>query len=97
MGYSPLGRSQSQTRLSDLTFTFTFLLTLVEMTFKNTDCFADYRSAAKSLRLCPTLCDPTDSSPPGSPVPGILQARILEWVAISFSVLEGNLIKLQNT
>ena len=42
-------------------------------------------AAAKSLQLCPTLCDPTDSSPPGSPVPGILQARILEWVAISFS------------
>ena len=42
-------------------------------------------AAAKSLQSCPTLCDPTDSSPPGSPVPGILQARILEWVAISFS------------
>ena len=42
-------------------------------------------AAAKSLQTCPTLCDPTDSSPPGSPVPGILQARILEWVAISFS------------
>ena len=41
--------------------------------------------AAKSLQSCPTLCDPTDSSPPGSPVPGILQARILEWVALSFS------------
>ena len=42
-------------------------------------------AAAKSLQLCPTLCDPTDGSPPGSPVPGILQARTLEWVAISFS------------
>ena len=41
-------------------------------------------AAAKSLQLCPTLCDPIDSSPPGSPVPGILQARTLEWVAISF-------------
>ena len=40
---------------------------------------------AKSLQLCPTLCDPIDSSPPGSPVPEILQARTLEWVAISFS------------
>ena len=39
----------------------------------------------KSLQLCPTLCDPIDGSPPGSTVPGILQARILEWVAISFS------------
>ena len=42
-------------------------------------------SAAKSLQSCPTLCDPKDSSRPGSPVPGILQARTLEWVAISFS------------
>ena len=42
-------------------------------------------AAAKSLRLCPTLCDPIDGSPPGSAVPGILQARTLEWVAISFS------------
>ena len=42
-------------------------------------------AAAKSLQLCPTLCDPIDGSPPGSPVPGILQARILEWVAISYS------------
>ena len=42
-------------------------------------------SAAKSLQLCPTLCDPIDSSPPGSAIPGILQARTLEWVAISFS------------
>ena len=42
-------------------------------------------AAAKSLQLCPTLCDPTDGSPPGSPVPGILQARTLERVAISFS------------
>ena len=40
-------------------------------------------AAAKLLQLCPTLCDPIDSSPSGSPVPGILQARILEWVAIS--------------
>ena len=42
-------------------------------------------AAAKSLQLCPTLCDPIDGSPPGSSVPGILQARTLEWVAISFS------------
>ena len=42
-------------------------------------------AAAKSLQLCPTLCDPIDGSPPGSPIPGILQARTLEWVAISFS------------
>ena len=42
-------------------------------------------AAAKSLQSCPTLCDPIDSSPPGSAVPGIIQARTLEWVAISFS------------
>ena len=42
-------------------------------------------AAAKSLQSCPTLCDPTDGSPPGSAVPGILQARTLEWGAISFS------------
>ena len=44
-----------------------------------------YAAAAKSLQLCPTLCDPIDGSPPGSSIPWILQARILEWVAISFS------------
>ena len=42
-------------------------------------------AAAKSLQSCPTLCNPIDSSPPGSPVPGILHARALEWVAIAFS------------
>ena len=42
-------------------------------------------AAAKSLQSCPTLCDPIEGSPPGFPVPGILQARTLEWVAISFS------------
>ena len=44
-----------------------------------------FAAAAKSLQSCLTLCDPIDGSPPGSPVPGILQARTLEWVAISFS------------
>ena len=43
-------------------------------------------AAAKSLQSCPTLCDPIDGSPPGSATPGILQARIPEWVAISFSI-----------
>ena len=42
-------------------------------------------TAAKSLQSCPILCDPIDGSPPGSTIPGILQARTLEWVAISFS------------
>ena len=46
-------------------------------------------AAAKSLQSCPTLCDPIDGSPPGSPVPGILQTRTLEWVAISFSNRQG--------
>ena len=45
----------------------------------------DVAAAAKSLQSCPTLCEPTDGTPPGSPVPEILQARTLEWVAISFS------------
>ena len=45
-------------------------------------------TAAKSLQLCPTLCDPINGSLPGSPVPGILQARTLEWIAISFSNLD---------
>ena len=42
-------------------------------------------ATSKSFQSCPTLCDPIDGSPPGSPIPGILQARTLEWVAISFS------------
>ena len=55
---------------------------------QNLNCYfwrAAAAAAAKSLQSCPTLCDPIDGSPPGSPVPGILQARTLEWVAISFS------------
>ena len=47
--------------------------------------FKTLAAAAKSLQSCLTLCDPMDGSPPGSPIPGILQARTLEWVAISFS------------
>ena len=56
--------------------------------FSNKNIFQRYTaaaSAAKSLQSCLTLCDPIDGSPPGSPVPGILQARTVEWVAISFS------------
>ena len=58
-------------------------------------------AAAKSLQSCPTLCDPIDGSLPGSPIPGILQARTLEWVAISFSnawkwkVIVKSLIRVQ--
>ena len=55
----------------------------VQISFSQKDTAA---AAAKSLQSCPTLCNPIDSSPPGSPVPGILQARTLEWVAISFSI-----------
>ena len=55
--------------------------------FLELSCFFDNpaAAAAKSLQSCPTLVDPIDGSPPGSPVPGILYARTLEWVAISFS------------
>ena len=48
--------------------------------------FSSDAAAAESLQSCPTLCDPIDGSPPGCPVPGILQARVLEWGAIAFSV-----------
>ena len=54
-------------------------------------------AAAKSLQSCPTLCDPIDSSPPGSPVPGILQARTLELVAISFSIVPATFALLGKT
>ena len=47
--------------------------------------FSSLAATAKSLQSCLTLCDPIDGSPPGSPIPGILQARTLEWAAISFS------------
>ena len=58
---------------------------LSESTGKPLCMFAAAAAAAKSLQSRPTLCDPIDGSPPGSPVPGILQTRTLEWVAISFS------------
>ena len=56
-------------------------------TFSSSQCIIHCAAAgaAKLLQLCPTLCDPIDGSPPDSPVPGILQAKTLEWVAISFS------------
>ena len=53
--------------------------------FANSEYITAAAAAAKSLQSCPTVCDPIDGSPPGSPIPGILQARTLEWVAISFS------------
>ena len=52
---------------------------------------------AKSLQSCPTLCDPTNGSPPGSTIPGILQARTLEWVAMSFSSLVTREIQIKIT
>ena len=56
-------------------------------------------AAAKSLQPCPTLCDPIDGSPPGSPVPGTLQARALEWVAIAFpnACMPATLLQLRPT
>ena len=57
--------------------------------------FLDSYTAAKSLQLCPTLCDPIDGSPSGSPVPGIPQARTLEWGAIAFSILILNICKIE--
>ena len=56
----------------------------------------DYAAAAKSFQLCPTLWDPLDGSPPGSSVPGILQARTLEWVAISFSIAWKRRVKVKS-
>ena len=53
-------------------------------------------AAAKSLQSCPTLCDPIDSSPPGSPVPGILQARTLEWVAFPSPMHESKKVKVKS-
>ena len=62
-----------------------FSIRLIRYSWWKRKAAAAAAAAAKSLQSCPTLCDPMDGSPPGSPVPGILQARTLEWVAISFS------------
>ena len=64
---------------------FLFCLFIIKWVWDINTPFHLVGTAAKSLQSCLTLCDPTDSSPPGSPVPGILQATTLEWVAISFS------------
>ena len=61
-----------------------YILAIVNNSTMNTGVLS-IPATAKSLQSCPTLCDPIDGSPPGSPVPGILQARTLEWAAISFS------------
>ena len=65
-------------------FFFSYVLLFLSIFVKHAAAAAA-AAAAKSIQSCPTLCDPIDGSPPGSSVPGILQARILEWVAISFS------------
>ena len=62
-----------------------FIINSKNMQIYNFGNSAAAAAGAKSLQSCPTLCDPIDGSPPGSPVPGTLQARTLEWVAISFS------------
>ena len=64
---------------------FNMLSRLIITFLPRSKCLLPYAAAAKSLQSCPTLCDPIDGSPPGSPIPGILQARTLEWVAISSS------------
>ena len=71
------------TRILNLTMFVRILLAITENLVSSSISYI--AAAAKSLQSCPTLCDPIDGSPPGSPVPGILQARTLEWVAISFS------------
>ena len=61
------------------------IIKVLDSLFFNLAAAAAAATAAKSLQSCPTLCDLIDGSPPGSPIPGILQARTLEWVPISFS------------
>ena len=86
----PLGIHPDKTIIQRETCTlmFTAALFVIAKKWKQPKCppaDAAAAAAAKSLQSCPTLCDPIDGSPPGSPVPGIVQARTLEWVAISFS------------
>ena len=64
----------------DVSLIFVFILDIMYAV-----CIDPTTTTTKSLQLCPTLCDPIDGSPPGSPIPEILQARTLEWVSISFS------------
>ena len=82
-----LGQRGNETRIHLPTETFSkcFFLLNTRFDFRQWEGIAAAAAAAKSLQSCLTLCDPIDSSPPGSPIPGILQARTLEWVAISFS------------
>ena len=77
------GVAKNQTRLSTHARTHTHARARAHTHTRTSQCLA--AAAAKSPQSCPTLCDPIDGSPPGSPIPGILQARTLEWAAISFS------------
>ena len=61
------------------------IVVCVSSSFLTEELYDGYAAAAKLLQSCLTLCDPIDGSPPGSPVPGIFQARTLEWIAISFA------------
>ena len=76
--YSADGDSESLSSNTKVNFTIFHDLQYLNLVW-------DAAAAAKLLQSCPTLCDPIDGSLPGSPIPGILQARTLEWVAISFS------------
>ena len=81
MFYKKGGGKISQVENSSRFISYQWYVSCYETTFM----YSAVAAAAKSLQSCPTLCDPIDCSPPGSAVPGILQARTLEWVAISFS------------
>ena len=81
MFYKKGGGKISQVENSSRFISYQWYVSCYETTFM----YSAVAAAAKSLQSCPTLCDPIDGSPPGSAVPGILQARTLEWVAISFS------------
>ena len=78
------GVAKSRTRLSDWTELNWEFFAFATLVISKIDLWS-FLSAAKSLQSCPTLCDPIGGSPLGSPIPGIFQARTLEWVAISFS------------
>ena len=79
---SPFGGAWNDKRWSFLSLAIYVLSLCMKIQFNR---YHPAAAAAKSLQSCPTLCDPIDSSPPGTPVPGVLQARTMEWVAISFS------------
>ena len=87
--YTTTGKTIALTRWTFvgkvISLLFNMLSRLVITFLPRSKCLLPYAAAAKSLQSCPTLCDPIDGSPPGSPIPGILQARTLEWVAISSS------------